>query len=91
MQVRVPFVRPSGARRGGSHDGGRQFAGSMGQNAEWKETRDHPRRPVRDGNFPRKIELKPYSRIDLLAGKSGRRQTKTHSKLWMQPQILLGH
>lgn len=40
-----------GARRGRAYDGGRELAGSVGQNTERKETRDNAHRPLRDGNF----------------------------------------
>ena len=46
MQVRVLVLRRSGARRGGAYDGGRELAGSLGQNAERQETRDNACRPV---------------------------------------------
>lgn len=51
MQVRVPELRSRRARRGRPYDGGRELAGSMGQNAERQETRNHSHRPLRDRNF----------------------------------------
>lgn len=57
---------PSGARRGGAYDGGRELAGSVGQDAERQETRDNARRPLRDGNFQSKNSLNHTSVGDLI-------------------------
>ena len=65
MQVRVPFLRPRGARRGGAYDGGHELAGSVGQNAERQETRDDARRPLRDGNPASHKLLKVADRMSL--------------------------
>lgn len=55
MQIRVPVVRSSRARRRRPHDGGREFARSMGKDAKREETRDDACCPLRDGNLPNKI------------------------------------
>ncbi len=46
MQVRVPLVRPCGARRGGSHNSGRELTRSMGKNTDRQETGNHSHRPL---------------------------------------------